>query len=134
MAKSSGPFSSWLLPLLLFNLIASTFLAFGVFHTAIAVKKIALKQAKTQSPTITNVDYKCDGGKNISAVYFEDKVELNLANGKSLLLMQAVSGSGVRYTNSDESITFWNKGTTAFMEQGPTDAITYNNCNQTASD
>lgn len=134
MAKGFAYFDSWVKPLLFFNLLATVFLAFGVFHTVIAVKKMAIKQANNAAQnTITSVNYKCDGGKTISAVYFDDKVELNLSDGKSLLLMQGMSGSGVRYVNSDESITFWNKGNTAFMEEGPSDTVVYNNCNQTAS-
>jgi len=40
--------------------------------------------------------------------------------------MQAISASGARYANTDESIVFWNKGDTAFIQEG--DVTTYENC------
>ena len=93
------------------------------------VQMIQTKQQNT-SPTITSVQYACSDEKTIQATYFNNTVELNLSDGRSLLLMQGISGSGVRYTNSDESITFWSKGNTAFIEEGPTNILTYNNCVQ----
>ena|SRR3989344_292595 len=133
MAKSDGHFNGWVKPLLFFNLVATVFLAFGVFHTTIAVKKMAVAANNAEQTNISSINYNCDAGKTIQAVYFDEKVELNLSDGRSLLLVRGISGSGVRYTNSDESITFWNKGTTAFIEQGSSNTITFANCNQVSS-
>jgi membrane-bound inhibitor of C-type lysozyme len=42
------------------------------------------------------------------------------------MLPQAPSASGARYANGDESIVFWNKGNTAFIEEGG--RTTYQGC------
>ena len=47
-----------------------------------------------------------------------DSVELKLSDGRSLKIPQAMSGSGARYANTDESFVFWNKGDTAFITEG----------------
>ena len=53
-------------------------------------------------------------------------MRLVLSDGRKLSLPQAMSGSGARYANRDESIVFWNKGDTAFLdEKGKT---TYEGC------
>ena len=43
-----------------------------------------------------------------------------------MTLPQAISASGARYANSDESFVFWNKGDTAFIQEG--ENYTYENC------
>lgn len=106
-------------------------LAFTIWTLWNTVQMIQTKQQNPASPMITSVNYACSSAKTIQAVYFNNTVELQLSDKRSLLLMQGISGSGVRYTNSDESITFWNKGNTAFIEEGPTNTLTYNNCVQT---
>lgn len=106
-------------------------LAFSVWTLWNTVQMIQTKQQSPASPTITNVKYACNDEKTIQATYFNNTVELQLSDERNLLLMQGISGSGIRYTNSDESITFWSKGDTAFIEEGPTDTLTYNNCVQT---
>lgn len=98
-----------------------------------------LKTAIEQIPTSTYVqkqtnnnnniiaaNFNCEDGKTINAVFFDDKVELTLSEGSSLLLLRALSGSGSRYTNTGETYIFWNKGDTAFLEEGS--ETTYNNC------
>ena len=79
-----------------------------------------------KTKVITNVVFNCDGNKNIHAVFFDDRVELTLSDGRNLLLSQALSASGTRYANNDESFVFWNKGNTAFVEESKND--TYKNC------
>jgi membrane-bound inhibitor of C-type lysozyme len=41
---------------------------------------------------------------------------------------QAMSGSGARCANKDESFVFWNKGDTAFVTEGKDEAMTYSDC------
>ncbi|MBP9719479.1 MAG: MliC family protein [Candidatus Levybacteria bacterium] len=82
------------------------------------------------APQIISANFVCTGDKKIMANFFDNKVELTLPDGRNLLLLTALSGSGVRYTNWDESVTFWNEGDTAFMEEGPTDTVTYADCVQ----
>ena len=43
-----------------------------------------------------------------------------------MLLLQAISASGARYANTDESFVFWNKGNTAFIEENQ--KITFKDC------
>ena len=53
-------------------------------------------------------------------------MKLVLSDGRVLRLPQALSASGARYANAAESIVFWNKGNTAFIEEkGKT---TYDGC------
>jgi membrane-bound inhibitor of C-type lysozyme len=53
-------------------------------------------------------------------------VSLTLSDGRKLTLPQAMSGSGARYANAGESVVFWNKGNTSFIEEkGKT---TYDGC------
>jgi membrane-bound inhibitor of C-type lysozyme len=87
-----------------------------------------IKQSMQATSSIVSTTFTCDENKKILANFFDNKVELTLADDRNLLLMAALSGSGVRYTNWDESVTFWNKGNTAFIEEGATDTVTYANC------
>ena len=83
-------------------------------------------------PVINDVTYACDGAKNVRAIYRQGSVELLLSDGRHMVVPQAVSGSGARYANQDESFVFWNKGDTAFITEGAGDAATstYANCAQ----
>lgn len=97
------------------------------------LKKSYMKSTKTDqssitSPTIVSTSFNCDESKTIQSQFYNNQVELELSDGRTLLLAQALSGSGVRYTNWDESVTFWTKGNTAFIEEGPNDTTTYANC------
>lgn len=92
-----------------------------------------------------SVAYRCDGGKTLSADYFNGplrtapdgrpipggRVDLVLGDGRRLSLPQSLSGSGIRYANPDETIVFWSKGDGAFLEEGPHQAVTYANCTAT---
>jgi membrane-bound inhibitor of C-type lysozyme len=73
--------------------------------------------------------FDCDGGKSIEAIFdngAEPGVRLSLSDGRRWLLPQALSASGARYANADESTVFWNKGDTAFVEENG--ATTYQGC------
>ena len=72
---------------------------------------------KATGSIMTSVTFSCAGNKTIQALFFADKVELALSDGRHILLLQAISASGARYTNTDESFVFWNKGNTAFIEE-----------------
>jgi len=67
---------------------------------------------------INSVVFNCAESKSIQAVFFKDRVELTLNDGRNMLLSQAISASGARYANADESFVFWNKGDTAFINEG----------------
>lgn len=105
------------------------FLAVGYYYLIQEVK--ALKNLPVATPA-TNlqemnvVSYDCDQSKTIQAAYFDDRVEVTLSDGRSYMLMQGMSASGARYVNSDESVTFWNKGSSASMDEKK--LTTYKNC------
>jgi len=76
---------------------------------------------------IADVTYQCDAQKTIRSIVRSESVELLLSDGRHFALPQAISGSGVRYANKDESIVFWEKGVTAFMTEGA--STTFADCN-----
>lgn len=83
----------------------------------------------TSTPESKIVIFTCKNSKSIGAVFYPQKdtnVELTLSDGRTLTLPHVISGSGARYANSDESIVFWNKGTSAFITEGTT--TTYLDC------
>lgn len=71
----------------------------------------------------------CSAGKFIDAAFVSgaaNSVDLELSDGRAMTLPQTMSGSGARYANAGESIVFWNKGNTAFIEESGT--TTFNGC------
>jgi membrane-bound inhibitor of C-type lysozyme len=85
-------------------------------------------QKKTASARNIIAVYECPNNTFIGAVFHlpEDTVDISLSDGRKLTLPRAISASGARYANSDESFVFWNKGDTAFIEEG--NATTYQDC------
>ncbi|MEI6836130.1 MAG: MliC family protein [Candidatus Falkowbacteria bacterium] len=87
---------------------------------------------------INAVTFNCANSKSIRAIFFKDRVELSLSDSRQMLLAQAVSASGARYANSDESFIFWNKGDTAFVEEKSEttfkDCVILNDKQETAAD
>ncbi|MFO1158231.1 MAG: MliC family protein [Reyranellaceae bacterium] len=97
--------------------------------------------AQGASP-VSTVRYDCAQGKTLAADYFTGPtrtapsgapipgghVVLTLADGRKLTLPQTLSGSGIRYANADESLVFWSKGDTAFIEEGASRTVTYADC------
>ena len=81
---------------------------------------------KTYEGVIKSAKFGCADNKSIQAIFFKDRVELSLSDGRNMLLSQAVSASGARYANADESFVFWNKGDTAFVDEGS--ATTFKDC------
>lgn len=92
--------------------------------------KCSREAAKTAAaPKTINAKFTCDGGKSIDATFINagsGSVRLALSDGRSMTLPQTRSGSGARYANKEETIVFWNKGNTAFIDEGGT--MTYNDC------
>jgi len=84
------------------------------------------KPNSQSSGLLNEVTYTCDGGKTINASFYEKDVKLLLNDDRNLDLPVAMSASGARYANSDESIVFWNTGDTAFITEG--DKTTFENC------
>ncbi|HWM30962.1 MAG TPA: MliC family protein [Methyloceanibacter sp.] len=83
--------------------------------------------AMAEAPVATAV-FKCDGGKTIDATFYADSVDLKLSDGRSMKVPQAMSASGARYANKDETFVFWNKGDTAFVTEGKDGKETFSGC------
>jgi len=108
---------------------------------ALPVLAAGVACAQAAAP-VNTVRYSCAQGKSLVAEYFDGatrmapngmpipggRVVLTLADGKKLNLPQTMSGSGIRYANTDESFVFWSKGDTAFVEEGPKQTQTYSGC------
>jgi len=80
-------------------------------------------------PEIITANFLCQNNKSIQAIFStggNSSVDLVLSDGRTLQLPQVISASGARYANEDESFVFWNKGDTAFVEEG--EAITFQDC------
>lgn len=76
--------------------------------------------------TVIRAVFHCDNKKTISAEFVDDKVKLQLSDLRKMELNRAISASGARYANSDETFVFWNKGDTAFVEENG--QTTYADC------
>ena len=73
--------------------------------------------------------FACADGKVVDATFINgarSSVALALSDGRKLTLPQALSASGARYATKDESVVFWNKGDTAFLEEAG--KTTYDGC------
>ncbi len=94
-------------------------------------------QAPSEVP-VSIATFSCEQGKTIGATFYSDKVDLILSDGRKLSLPHVLSASGARYANTNETFVFWNKGNTAFIEEGnthvDTPAQTYTNCVTGGSD
>ncbi len=104
--------------------------------------------------TRTTVSYMCADNKSLTATYIEKagvaptvgpngepvptgSVALSLSDGRAISLPQTISGSGIRYANTNETFVFWSKGNGAFIEEGATAASTtqtYAGCITVAGD
>jgi membrane-bound inhibitor of C-type lysozyme len=84
--------------------------------------------AAVAETAVARATFNCEDGKSIDATFYANKVELRLSDGRSLSLPQAMSASGARYANKDESFVFWNKGNTAFITEGAAGKQTYSDC------
>jgi membrane-bound inhibitor of C-type lysozyme len=113
----------------------------GKFAFVLSFLLVSGALAQAASPVAT-VNYGCAQGKTLVAEYFDGptrtapdgrpipggRVVLTLADGKKLTLPQTLSGSGIRYANEGETFVFWSKGDTAFVEEGPSQTVTYQDC------
>ena len=107
-----------------------------VLITAIVFTGVSFIYQKFQQPNaildalttdlINSAIFNCADNKTIQADFLKDNVSLILSDGRQLKLQQVMSGSGARYATTDESFVFWNKGDTAFIEEGK--ETTYKDC------
>lgn len=114
--------------LLVALLILIVLIVFGVVSS--------LKNKKAEQPVVEEqpilARFECANSSFIDAEFINKKektgnsVNLVLSDERKFSLMQVISASGARYANADESFVFWNKGDTAFIEEGG--KITYTDC------
>ena len=102
---------------------SSGFAKFAAFSIAALIAMPALAEAPVASAV-----FKCDGGKSIDATFYASSVDLKLSDGRSFKVPQAMSASGARYANADETFVFWNKGDTAFVTEGKDGKETFSGC------
>jgi len=114
---------SKLLALLVF--IGSFLLAFYLGQKC-GVANYIVEEYSKQPEIIASAVFACPESKAIYAEFTEGQVKLILSDGRKITLPQTISASGARYTNSDESFIFWNKGNGAFIEEG--EFTTYQDC------
>jgi membrane-bound inhibitor of C-type lysozyme len=94
---------------------------------AISIAALVALPALAETPVATAI-FKCQGGKSIDATFYANSVSLKLSDGRSLMVPQAMSASGARYANKDETFVFWNKGNTAFVTEGKDGKETFSGC------
>lgn len=99
----------------------------GLRLAAFCLAALLTPPAFAETPVAKAV-FQCEDGKSIGAVFYDDSVDLKLSDGRMMQLPQAISGSGARYANDDESFVFWNKGDTAFVTEGPDNTMTFKTC------
>lgn len=88
------------------------------------------QKSSSKNTLVASVSYLCRDGKTMAADYFKGEqipvqsgempmpsgsVSLKLSDGRSFILPQTISASGIRYANSDESFVFWSKGNGALV-------------------
>lgn len=102
-------------------------IVFGVWYTFYG------KPAQQISQNDKTVVFMCDASKSITATFHlpsDTNVSLVLSDGRNMDVPHAISASGARYANADESFVFWNKGDTAFVIEGigSNSTTTFTNC------
>ncbi len=85
-----------------------------------------IEQTDMVESPLASVVYSCDAGKTIMSKVGTDSTTITLSDDRTYTLAQAVSASGVRYTNTDATVEFWVKGDNAFLSENGT--TTYANC------
>lgn len=111
---------------ILLTVAVTIIICLGVFYFyQKSVTKVPVVEKVTEG-IINSANFSCAENKTIQAIFFKDRVELTLSDGRNMLIPQGVSGSGARYANTDESFVFWNKGDTAFVLEG--DKTTFTDC------
>jgi membrane-bound inhibitor of C-type lysozyme len=119
--------------LIAFSLILTVVVIYSIWYFNQPTKQVAsnlennppIQQAITEN--IISAVFNCDKGITIKADFNNNqprKVSLEISDGRKIELPQAISASGARYANTDESFVFWNKGDTAFVQENGTTTIT----------
>ena len=71
------------------------------------------------------VQFQCDDGKMLTAVFARDIVGLTLSDGRQMELRH-VEGDAIRYTNPNATIEFGSRGEDGYLTEGG--KTTYDHC------
>ncbi len=109
------------------------FSAIAIIITVLAImyspRGLPVPKEKEGGDEVISAVFICPDNKNIQAKFYnqgEGYVYLVLSDGRTIQVPRAISASGARYANADESFVFWNKGNKAFIEEQGT--TTYVDC------
>src|SRR3989344_535051 len=72
------------------------------------------------------VQFECDGGKALTAVFTRDILAITLSDGRQMELREVETASSVRYHNINGSVQFHAAGEGGYLEEGG--ETTYANC------
>jgi membrane-bound inhibitor of C-type lysozyme len=121
-----------------YSKLLAVFVFLGTFYVAFTIGREyqALQdQSAPQSvptvvgnPVINDVTFACSAGKTIRAQFRSTSVELELSDGRHLIVPQAISADGARYANAEGSFVFWTRGDGAFITEGSSTMQTYSDC------
>ncbi len=85
-------------------------IGFAVFALSNSKNDTPKKTADDLPKILSTAVYMDEAGYTIPVLYYEDAVVFTTKETGDLVLPLAISASGARYTNEDESVVFWNKG------------------------
>jgi len=71
----------------------------------------------SKKETTIKATFNCSAGKTIMAEFSNKKVKLVLSDNRKIELPQAISASGARYANNDESFVFGIKATRLLLKK-----------------
>jgi putative hemolysin len=99
----------------------------------LAATKTAVNGGTSAAAQRIRARFSCADGRSMDAVFINGRtssVQLVFSDGRKMTLPQTMSADGGRYANKAETIVFWNKGNTAFVqENGKT---TFADCSTTS--
>ena len=118
-------------------IIIGVIIFFGIHRPANAPSSTDMTAVTASTSASTEVSatstqtysYSCDNDKSITVTFHlpqDDFTNVNLSDGRHLILGHVISADGARYANANESIVFWTKGVTAFVQEAST--TTYSGC------
>ncbi len=99
-----------------------------MLHGKKEVRSLGNSEDIVPTGVVGDATYQCEDGRTAHALFYEDKVTVMLSDGRTLNLSHTVSGSGARFASEDDKTVFWEKGRTAFLEEGG--KTTYAGCTE----
>ena len=76
--------------------------------------------------TVVKKTYACVDDKSITAAFSGDIADLELSDGRRIVLNAEASSPTWKYSNTDGSFIFWNQGRTAYVQENGNS--TFQNC------